>query len=581
MANNPYVNKVELANGTTLIDLSTDTAVAADVAQGKYFHLATGERVQGTASSGTDCPTFTITINSSWTAVTSVTCDKTYSECVAFYEDGNSLAVFHIVDNGYEYDVGAGLTDSISGGLRYAAASSEVAWLLVDFSSNGTITGTLDPIPFRDSTDLTASTLTVTAPAGYYESNATKTLTDQYLLAENIKKGISIFGVTGTYEGGGGTTWETLYNGTKSPQDWGDDLYYIQIANFFVDNNPILNGDKYRVTWRNTAYECVAQEELDYFGAGEAWVIGNATLGGGTTGNNEPFFAMQWGNELIFATTDNGGSFTLVIEKQVSGGGGSTLITKTITANGTYDAEDDDADGYSEVTVALPSGTAGTPTATKGTVSNHSVSVTPSVTNTGGVISSGTLTGTPVTVSASELVSGSETKTSNGTYNVANLAEIVVNVSGGSGIGTLLNTTSIGTVNTTSTQASSLNVSCEVSGINSYDLLIVESSVNTKTNGRHAATVGLIFLTGSSSVGTKNGATVATVKLNTKLSSNGTATSVAGTTAYGIYPNSCSVSDGTATIPMYRRYNSTSTGTINGTYTARVYGVNLYDMIGG
>lgn len=52
MANNPYVNKVELANGTTLIDLSTDTAVASDVAQGKYFHLATGERVQGTASGG-------------------------------------------------------------------------------------------------------------------------------------------------------------------------------------------------------------------------------------------------------------------------------------------------------------------------------------------------------------------------------------------------------------------------------------------------------------------------------------------------------------------------------------------------
>jgi len=72
--------------------------------------------------------------------------------------------------------------------------------------------------------------------------------------------------------------------------------------------------------------------------------------------------------------------------------------------------------------------TAGTPTATKGTVSNHSVSVTPSVTNPQGYIASGTINGTAVTVSASELVSGSETKTSNGTYDVTNLASITVSV---------------------------------------------------------------------------------------------------------------------------------------------------------
>lgn len=91
------------------------------------------------------------------------------------------------------------------------------------------------------------------------------------------------------------------------------------------------------------------------------------------------------------------------------------------------------------------SGTAGTPTATKGTVSNHSVSVTPSVTNTSGYIEGSTKTGTAVTVSASELVSGSETKTSNGTYDVTNLAELVVNV-GKTKTGTFTGTGSI-TVN--------------------------------------------------------------------------------------------------------------------------------------
>lgn len=48
MANNQYVNQVGLADGTVLIDLSTDTAERADVLSGKYFHLKSGERTTGT-----------------------------------------------------------------------------------------------------------------------------------------------------------------------------------------------------------------------------------------------------------------------------------------------------------------------------------------------------------------------------------------------------------------------------------------------------------------------------------------------------------------------------------------------------
>lgn len=52
MASNPYVNKVQLADGTTVIDISDSTAAASDVAQGKYFYTAAGEKVQGTATGG-------------------------------------------------------------------------------------------------------------------------------------------------------------------------------------------------------------------------------------------------------------------------------------------------------------------------------------------------------------------------------------------------------------------------------------------------------------------------------------------------------------------------------------------------
>lgn len=109
---------------------------------------------------------------------------------------------------------------------------------------------------------------------------------------------------------------------------------------------------------------------------------------------------------------------------------------------------------------AMPTGTAGTPTATKGTVSNHSVSVTPSVTNTTGYITGGTKTGTAVTVSASELVSGSETKTANGTYDVTNLAELVVNVSGGGGLTNVV----MGTFTTGSTRNSNQSITIPYTG---------------------------------------------------------------------------------------------------------------------
>jgi len=143
-----------------------------------------------------------------------------------------------------------------------------------------------------------------------------------------------------------------------------------------------------------------------------------------------------------------------------SSGGGATVTPLSATENGTYTAPTGTA--YSPVTVNVPTGTArsssdltasggtvtvpaglyseqatksvasgsaGTPTATKGAVSNHSVSITPKVTNTAGYISGGQKTGSAVTVAASELVSGSETKTANGTYDVTNLASVTINVS--------------------------------------------------------------------------------------------------------------------------------------------------------
>lgn len=47
MASNPYPNKVEKRDGTTLLDITDTTAIASDVLIGKNFYLATGQKVQG------------------------------------------------------------------------------------------------------------------------------------------------------------------------------------------------------------------------------------------------------------------------------------------------------------------------------------------------------------------------------------------------------------------------------------------------------------------------------------------------------------------------------------------------------
>ena len=142
MANNQYVNQVGLADGTVLIDLTTDTATAADVLSGKYFHLKTGERTSGTC---------------------------TY--------DSNTT------------DANASASEILYGQTAYVNKNK----ITGSMTNNGAVTGTI-----------TTKAQEYTIPAGYHSGlgKVSISATEQAkIIATNIKAGITILGETGSYSG--------------------------------------------------------------------------------------------------------------------------------------------------------------------------------------------------------------------------------------------------------------------------------------------------------------------------------------------------------------------------------------------
>ena len=134
---NQYKNKV-VYNGQTLIDLTADTAIASDVATGKYFHLATGERVQGTSTLDSDT------------------------------SDANATA-----------------GEILSGKTAYVNGNK--------------ITGSM---PNNGATNVTISSASgASIPAGYSDGSAKAVLDSasaSALSANNIRQGVTILGVLGT-----------------------------------------------------------------------------------------------------------------------------------------------------------------------------------------------------------------------------------------------------------------------------------------------------------------------------------------------------------------------------------------------
>ena len=176
-----------------------------------------------------------------------------------------------------------------------------------------------------------------------------------------------------------------------------------------------------------------------------------------------------------------------------------------------------------------------------------------------------------------------------GTMTVSEATTAVENIeTGGAGL-ELLKTESLGHIEYTSTSAGDLGISISVSGLTGFSLIIVLISRDDVPTGlnRHFATASFLNLTSSTGQSPPFEVETATVnaqKWNLLIGTNGNY--ITASSAMGIYANSGSISNSgasnaTLTMPLYARYSSSGTRTIDGDYTARVYGVKLYDLIGG
>lgn len=172
-------------------------------------------------------------------------------------------------------------------------------------------------------------------------------------------------------------------------------------------------------------------------------------------------------------------------------------------------------------------------------------------------------------------VEGSATKTENGTYDVTNLAQLIVNVSGGGGSSPwhkLVNAQE-NTVSTTSTTAASaFTIELGSSAYTANQIIWVH--IRDKAGKRSGYFFGSDAFFINSNATMLGGTTFsAPVVCYTKYTSSGYS-SASG--QYGVYGYSIS-SGGTLTVR--RRYNSSNSTTINGTYVTNVYALDLPDNL--
>ena len=176
-----YNSKVVLSNGTVLIDLTADTITAADLQLGVTAHGADGAPITGTSTKNADTSDATVTAS-----------------------------------------------EILSGSVGYGAAGTAITGTM---PNNGAVSGTIDD---KDTPYV--------IPAGYHDGSGTvgiDSTESAKIIAENIKEGVEILGVTDTYTGEGVTAQTKNATPTWSAQSILPDTGYDYLSQVNVAAIPI------------------------------------------------------------------------------------------------------------------------------------------------------------------------------------------------------------------------------------------------------------------------------------------------------------------------------------------------------
>lgn len=183
MADNQYVNKV-VYGGNTLIDLTGDDVTASDVLTGKKFHLPSGAPGVGTCAFDADT------------------------------SDATAVAA-EILLSKTAYKNGEKLTGTMP--------------------NNGAVSGVIGTVSGQ-----------YTVPQGYHDGSGKVGIdaTEQSkIIAGNIKSGVEILGITGTYTGEAITAQSKTVTPSTSQQTITPDLGYDYLSQVTVNAIPYTETD--------------------------------------------------------------------------------------------------------------------------------------------------------------------------------------------------------------------------------------------------------------------------------------------------------------------------------------------------